>query len=53
MGEAYRKRICPAHFVSKVSDCDSENSETGVWLDFELAYEYISAESHTQFNLKK
>lgn len=48
MADAYRKRLYPAHFVSKVSDCDAENSETGVWLDFALACEYISAELHTQ-----
>ena len=41
IGEAYRKRQYPAHFVSKSSDGDSENTETRVWLDFSLACEYI------------
>lgn len=44
MAEAYRKRQYPAHFVSKISDCDAENSETGVWLDFALNCEYIKIE---------
>jgi four helix bundle protein len=33
IAEAYRKRQYPAHFVSKISDADMENSETQVWLD--------------------
>lgn len=44
MAEAYRKKKYPAHFVLKITDCDSENSETGVWLDFSLACEYITVE---------
>jgi four helix bundle protein len=28
--------------VSKHTDADSENSETGLWLDFSLACEYIT-----------
>jgi four helix bundle protein len=42
IGEGYRKRQYPAHFVSKASDADMENSETQVWLDFALACEYIN-----------
>ncbi len=42
IGEAYRKRQYEAHFVSKTSDADMENSETQVWLDFSLACKYIS-----------
>ena len=41
IGEGYRKRQYPAHFVSKASDADMENSETQVWLDFAIACEYI------------
>ena len=41
IAEGYRKRRYPAHFVSKVSDADMENSETQVWLDFALACKYI------------
>ncbi len=28
MAEAYRKRLYPKHFLSKLTDCDAENSET-------------------------
>jgi four helix bundle protein len=39
--EAWRKKRYPAHFVSKVTDSDMENSETSGWLDFSLACKYI------------
>ena len=42
LAEAFRKRKYPAHFLSKLSDCDSENAETSVWLDFSFACKYIS-----------
>jgi len=37
IGEGYRKRKYQAHFVSKMTDSDMENSETQVWLDFSLS----------------
>ncbi len=49
VGEGYRKRLYPAHFVSKCSDADMENSETQVWLDFALACEYITKEKYEDF----
>jgi four helix bundle protein len=45
IGEAYRKRQYKAHFVSKSSDADMENTETRVWLDFALSCEYISQDT--------
>lgn len=48
MAEAFRKRQYTPHFVSKISDCDAENSETGVWLDFALRCEYLTQESRQQ-----
>lgn len=42
MAEAFRKRRYPLHFVSKLTDCDGENSETQTWLDFAVACEYVS-----------
>lgn len=42
LAEAYRKRQYPAHFVSKLSDADAENSETIVWLEFAYALRYIA-----------
>lgn len=40
--EAYRKRRYPAHFVSKLSDSDMENSETKGWLKFALECKYLN-----------
>jgi four helix bundle protein len=52
LGEGYRKRRYEAHFISKVSDADMENSETQVWLDFSLACEYISKEIYHDLTTK-
>jgi four helix bundle protein len=46
IAEAYRKRIYPKHFISKLSDADSENSETQVWLDFSHTCNYINEQQH-------
>jgi four helix bundle protein len=48
LGEAFRKKKYPAYFVSKLTDSDMENSETGVWLDFALACKYISPETYKE-----
>ncbi len=42
----------PANLVSKVSDSDTENSETNVWIDFSLACKDITHEKHTQMILR-
>ena len=42
IAEAYRKRIYPKHFYSKLTDSDGENSETKVWLEFAFSCKYIS-----------
>lgn len=44
IAEAYRKRQYPKHFISKLTDSDSENSETQVWIDFSNSCNYISQE---------
>lgn len=49
IGEAYRKRRYPKHFISKLSDSDGENTETQVWLDFSVKYEYIDAKTYKEF----
>jgi len=41
IAEAYRKRRYEAHFISKTSDADMENSETQVWLEFAFECKYI------------
>lgn len=49
MAEGFRKVRYRAHFVSKITDADMENSETQVWLDFAFAFEYIKADEHLEF----
>ena len=49
IGEGYRKRKYPAHFVSKMTDADMENSETQVWLNFAYACEFITKEVYDEF----
>ncbi|TCP26930.1 four helix bundle protein [Tenacibaculum skagerrakense] len=44
IAEGYRKRQYIKHFKSKLSDADSENSETQLWLEFALACNYITKE---------
>src|ERR671919_216805 len=46
--EAWAKRRYEAHFVSKLTDCDGENSETDSCLDFAKSCEYITAECHSE-----
>ncbi|MCR8557470.1 four helix bundle protein [Mucilaginibacter sp. BJC16-A38] len=48
--EAYRKRIYPNHFISKLTDADMENSETQGWLEFALACNYVSKEIYDRLN---
>src|SRR5437879_5247889 len=42
IGEAWRKRRYRAHFVSKLSDSESEAEETRVWLEFSWRCGYMS-----------
>src|SRR6185436_8161223 len=44
--EAWAKRRYVAHFVSKLSDCDGENSETDTSLDFARDCSYITTQEH-------
>jgi four helix bundle protein len=44
--EVWAKRRYEAHFVSKLTDCDGENSETDTSLDFALDCQYITKEQH-------
>lgn len=46
--EAWAKRRYEAHFVSKLTDCDGENSETDSSLDFARDCRYITAELHEE-----
>ncbi len=46
--EAWAKRRYEAHFVSKLTDCDGENSETDSSLDFAKDCTYISTAEHDE-----
>jgi four helix bundle protein len=50
IGETWRKRRYPAHFVSKLTDADAEASETMIWLDFSLRCGYIDAQVHNDLS---
>ena len=44
--EAWAKRRYEAHFISKLTDCDGENSETDSSLDFAKDCRYITDKQH-------
>jgi four helix bundle protein len=46
--EAWAKRRYEAHFISKLTDCDGENSETDSSLDFAKDCGYITVEQHIE-----
>ncbi|WP_299219747.1 four helix bundle protein [uncultured Aquimarina sp.] len=48
ISESYRKRKYPKHFISKLTDSDSENAETQTWLEFSLACKYIDQKTFDQ-----
>lgn len=44
--EAWAKRRYADHFISKLTDCDGENSETDTCIDFARDSGYITTEQH-------
>ena len=46
--EARAKRRYEPHFVSKLTDCDGENSETDTSLDFARDCAYITVDQHKE-----
>jgi four helix bundle protein len=46
--EAWAKRRYEAHFISKLTDCDGENSETDSSLDFAMDCKYITSAQHAE-----
>lgn len=44
--EAWAKRRYRAHFISKITDSDGENSETDSWLDFARDCGYLNNDDH-------
>ncbi len=50
IAEAWRRRKYPKNFVSKLTDSDSEATESAVWLDFALHFKYITPELHKELS---
>ena len=48
--EAYRRRKYKPHFLSKLTDCESENTETEVWIDFSKDCGYINLQMYEDLN---
>jgi four helix bundle protein len=49
--EAWAKRRYEAHFISKLTDCDGENSETDSSLEFAKDCRYITDGQHDELRL--
>jgi four helix bundle protein len=50
IGEGYRKRRYPKHFVSKLTDADGEMTETQIWINFAFECKYISLKKHEELS---
>jgi four helix bundle protein len=50
IGEAWRKRRYPAHFVSKMSDSEGEAEETRVWIEFSERCKYLTNQQATRLD---
>ena len=52
LAEAYRRRRYKDYFTSKLNDCETENAETQVWLDFSHDCKYITTEEYSSLTTK-
>ncbi len=50
IGEAWRKRRYPAHFVSKLSDSEAEAEETRVWIEIAFRCKYLTLLESTELD---
>ena len=50
--EAYRRRKYRAYFISKLTDSETENAETQVWLDFSKDCKYLPVEQYDDFTFR-
>ncbi len=48
IAEAWRKRRYPAHFVSKLSDAETEADETRVWVEIARRCGYLTVEQEDE-----
>jgi four helix bundle protein len=49
LAEAWRKRRYEAAFISKLSDSEAEAAETQTWIQFAVAFGYLSRETGAEF----
>ena len=52
LAEAYRRRRYNDYFISKLNDCETENAETQVWLDFSQDCKYITSKEYNHLSEK-
>lgn len=52
IGEGYRKRVYPKHFISKLTDADGECTETMIHLSFAKDCGYIEIEIYEQLKTR-
>lgn len=52
MVEAYKRRRSKSFFIAKLNDCETENAETQVWLDFALACNYLTKDMYDRLTTK-
>jgi four helix bundle protein len=50
--EAYRRRKYKAHFISKLTDSNTENAETEIWLDFSRDCKYLETGEYEDFKFR-
>jgi len=50
LSEAWAKRRYETHFISKLTDSDAENSETGTWLSFAKDGKYLTVQEHAKLD---
>lgn len=50
LAEGFRKRRYPKAFIAKLSDSETEATETQTWLEFAISCKYISSEQFEKLN---
>ena len=50
ISEAFRRRKYPKSFVNKLNESEAEAAETQNWLDFAIAYKYISQDEYKELD---
>ena len=52
LAESYRRKRYKEYFISKLSDSETENTETQVWLDFSYDCGYINKNVYSKLSSK-